>query len=354
MRQLKNTYQRILEYLKGNFSNKERHTFEKEALDDPFLQDALDGFETIETDVLENDIKRLSTQIKFRTEKRKRIIPLFYYPIAASLLVLVGFSIWWFNGYQNLEEPHEIVNTEIEEEKKQPHFVDRTKEVDITSDVAFEEMEETVVDSKRKVYRSAPKPPVVIEKTVVPTVDSNLEEILEEAPSFSNIEEEEKEVPEIITEISSATGSNQRIEKPQSLSSAKETIDISVASEVKANEKINRIEKKQELERIIRNKDTTPDVNTIPFNGSTINFKEWVKQNLNPNIMEKLIKEKATINISFWVSEFGNLYQVKFDTTLDKTIRKELKSIIKSSPKWQPAKLKGVSVSDKVQLKLMF
>lgn len=354
MRKLKNTYQRILEYLKGNFSNKERHILEKEALDDPFLQDALDGFETIETDVLENDIKRLNTQIQFRTEKKERIIPLFYYPIAASLLVLFGFSIWWFKGYQNLEKPQEIVNTEIEEEQKQPQFVDRSKEVEISSDVAFEEIEETVVDSKRKIYRSVPKPSVVNKKTAVPTVNNDSEEILDEAPSFSDIEEEVKEVPEITTELTSATSSNQRIEKLQSLSSAKATIDRSVASEVEANEKTNSLEKKQDFKRITKNKDAPPDVNAIPFNGSTTDFKEWIKQNLNPNIIDKLTKEKAIINISFLVSEFGNLYQVRFDTTLDKITKKELRSIIKSSPKWQPAKLKGVSTSDKVQLKLMF
>ncbi len=465
MKQLKNRYQRILEYLKGNFSNKERHTLEKEALDDPFLQDALDGFEIIETDVLEKDIKKLSAQIQLRTEKRKRLIPLFYYPIAASLLLLIGFSLWWFNGYQSLEVPQEIVNSEIEEEPKQPQFVDRSQEVDITSKVAFEEIEDAkVVSSNKEAYQAVPKPPN--NKEIVASIPKrDLKETPAEKPDFSDIEEEAADVPEIANELSSGVSSDLRIEKPQPLSSAKKAIDRSVASEAKAIEKIQSIEnkpkleqvvsdekeeqeitdndlvavfgvvtddnggtlpgvnitvkgsalgtqsdfdgqyqlnvhkdaillfnyvgfeteerivdsaiinvelaedlavlneivvvgygvkKKQDFKRIIRDRNTSPDVNAIPFNGTSTDFKEWIKQNLNPSIMNKLSEESTTVNISFVVSEFGNLYQVRFDTALDKTTKKELKSIIKSSPKWKPATLKGASVSEKVELKLVF
>lgn len=94
-------YKKLLleKFFQNNLSRDERHELEKLALDDPFLFEALEGFTEVEGSHA-SDIERLKSRpLGAKKKKKRNLIP---YGIAASLLVLVGISVWNLGTKSNL------------------------------------------------------------------------------------------------------------------------------------------------------------------------------------------------------------------------------------------------------------
>lgn len=89
----------ILDYIKGKRQGKEANRLEKEAMRDPFLREALEGYEPFD-DGLADDIAFLQSQVMEKATTRKRIFALNRkrLAIAASYTVLVvgSFLIYLF------------------------------------------------------------------------------------------------------------------------------------------------------------------------------------------------------------------------------------------------------------------
>jgi hypothetical protein len=62
----------ISKYLKGEMTPAEMHALEKRALEDPFLADALAGFDALEPGVIDDDLAKLKTSLRERTGGDKR------------------------------------------------------------------------------------------------------------------------------------------------------------------------------------------------------------------------------------------------------------------------------------------
>ena len=84
----------IQQYHAGKLSPAEMHALEKAALDDPFLAEALEGFEAMQNDDLQPALTHLHA--KFSTKKTGRIVPLpsskrfTLWKIAAAVLIIVS------------------------------------------------------------------------------------------------------------------------------------------------------------------------------------------------------------------------------------------------------------------------
>ena len=83
-------------YLKGAMSHEEAQAFEEKALNDPFLQDAIEGAEELGAGGFAKDVEVLNTSIKGVTSVKGFSI----WRIAAtvSLLIVGGFSVWLLIG----------------------------------------------------------------------------------------------------------------------------------------------------------------------------------------------------------------------------------------------------------------
>lgn len=92
-----NNIQKIDKYLKGKLDNKAMHQIEREAQDDPFFTDALDGYEkegSFSTDNFSDLKSRLSKRV---AEKRRNKLLLWrIMPVAACLLLMIGAGYWFF------------------------------------------------------------------------------------------------------------------------------------------------------------------------------------------------------------------------------------------------------------------
>ena len=96
------------------------HKLERRALDDPFLMDALEGFEQAHGNQ-EASLADLSDRLNQRTTKKeRRIIPWVPLSAAASILIIWGVGIWFFTSRQDSEKTKLVASDIISENKKQP------------------------------------------------------------------------------------------------------------------------------------------------------------------------------------------------------------------------------------------
>ena len=88
----------LKDYIRGNRHGKQANRLERDAMNDPFLQEALDGYDKISgnhTDVLEQ-LEKKYTRPATVFKPRKKVF--MYWAAAASVLLLIGTSVYLFFG----------------------------------------------------------------------------------------------------------------------------------------------------------------------------------------------------------------------------------------------------------------
>ena len=141
----------LLQYIQGSRKGKEAHRLEKEAMKDPFLADALDGFQTVEGNHVES-IEAMRRRISRRTRSQRDQIA--KWSIAASLLICLGFgSYFWFN--RDAAMPKELQSMVIQEEAVTPPL---PPEPVIAQAAATGELQEETEAMQKKAPAAAKKP----------------------------------------------------------------------------------------------------------------------------------------------------------------------------------------------------
>ena len=93
----------IQRYLRGEMSAEEMHAIENAALDDPFLADAIEGFERAMKEeneqVIQSDLRRLDKEFRQRLKKPARVVPFarskwWQFAAAAVAILIVGIAIY--------------------------------------------------------------------------------------------------------------------------------------------------------------------------------------------------------------------------------------------------------------------
>ncbi|MBS1530184.1 MAG: carboxypeptidase-like regulatory domain-containing protein [Bacteroidetes bacterium] len=94
----------IKKYLAGELDARAMHELERRALDDPFLADALEGYENAGKDQ-QKHLGDLSARLRNRTDGKVRMFtPRIQLSVAASLLVLIGIGAWLVTRTKNTTE----------------------------------------------------------------------------------------------------------------------------------------------------------------------------------------------------------------------------------------------------------
>jgi len=83
----------LSEYIQGKRYGKDAHQLEKEALSDPFLQDAIDGYDRV-NDRPGEHLTKLEKQLSKRRRKKYRLLQ--WWGIAAAILLIICLSIFYF------------------------------------------------------------------------------------------------------------------------------------------------------------------------------------------------------------------------------------------------------------------
>jgi hypothetical protein len=95
---------KLIDYIQGKRRGQEANKLEREAMNDPFLQDAIDGFDAVQDDHIQA-IRDLENKIIDKTTKRKPLISYRTWAIgaAASVILILGIGNILHVGMQKLE-----------------------------------------------------------------------------------------------------------------------------------------------------------------------------------------------------------------------------------------------------------
>jgi hypothetical protein len=101
---------KLLRYIQGERRGREANRLEREAMKDPFLADALEGFEKTG----ERDIRRIRN-IRRDIRRQTRIHHSFVrnFSIAAGVLLCVGFGAWLFSRTDTAIKPEVMAYSEL-------------------------------------------------------------------------------------------------------------------------------------------------------------------------------------------------------------------------------------------------
>ena len=109
----------IRKYLKGELNARAMHELERRALDDPFLADALEGYENTPADQGAN-LAELTGRLHQRTEKKiRKIIPWIPLSAAASIIIVLGAGIWFFANRSDKTKAKRLVVQDMVAKKKE-------------------------------------------------------------------------------------------------------------------------------------------------------------------------------------------------------------------------------------------
>jgi len=106
----KNDISQIGKYLKGKLDTRAMHQLEREAQDDPFLMESLEGYEAVGNDQQAN-LTELHNRLTERiTPKKERNLIIWrILPIAASLLLMLGIGYWYFTPKQAIKQVAAVI-----------------------------------------------------------------------------------------------------------------------------------------------------------------------------------------------------------------------------------------------------
>jgi hypothetical protein len=152
-----NTYDRILAYLKGLLSPRQRHNLEKDMMQDVFEEEAFEGLSGLSGSELESDMELLQKRLDARIKpvSKRNLIPYFRLAAAVALLIGAGSIIYFIfrtPGADLLTEEHKI-------EQPALHSVPPPNSVQIESDNEKPEKSgpEKKPDSKMQIVQEPPE-----------------------------------------------------------------------------------------------------------------------------------------------------------------------------------------------------
>ncbi len=110
----------IQKYLRGELSAAAMHELERRALDDPFLMDAMTGFEQHRADQQGNPDEPALRPGQRREGDRRRVIPWGPVSIIAAMLVLLGAGAWFFSTPPPPLKTAQITRSDTDKRHTQP------------------------------------------------------------------------------------------------------------------------------------------------------------------------------------------------------------------------------------------
>ncbi len=221
---------RILKYLNNELSDKDRYAFEREMEADPFLMDAVEGYEHMNPTEIDHLLNQLQERMP---HNNKKIMPL-WLKIAASVFFIIGISTLFFisnnkNSDPLLSKQQELpINKPLEDTLSSASKKTVKKEID--DNIVEENIQDTI--SSRKITTSRISTQIIKETSVakLPRNDLNFkkEEIEKDSSLSSDLVQESEFTTEKRNNILIGTIEGDKIKMDKSLYASDLEVDQNV------------------------------------------------------------------------------------------------------------------------------
>lgn len=393
----------IERYLRGEMTPAEMHALEKEALQDPFLSEALEGISQAGTDNFLFDLKALKSSVGKKSGRRKpRIISMWNWSlgIAAGLVLLSVCGVYIISTIQQ-QNKNQIAQTKTAEKKE---VVDDKLPVDSTASSAQHPSEtKTEINSVQQDQSPDNRTPSLTDRTSAEentersSVSTRRTEIAE-APAESNPPAEiqgPRSEAEIIVDLSEANPTVTKIIKGKVISaedgSSLPGVNVLVkgtstgtVTDAEGNYQIPLHDENsiltfefigmQPVEVAAANKKQidvtlTPDYSQLSEvvvdgvaevtefaepQGGRKAFQQYLQEKMNYPEQALENKVEGRVTVQFTVGTSGQLEDFKILKGIGYGCDDEVIRLIKEGPAWSPSKRNAQPVPEKVKVRLKF
>ncbi len=399
----------IKKYLSGEALPRQKNQVEKKLLNDAFAAEALEGFEAMQQDLINDKIvvddlkKRLNKRVS-SNQKEHKIIPLWQsIGLAASVVLVLGVSVYYFL-YSTDSQLVANVNSEISTQKPNgatPQILEKNANL-IAHQKAKESKKEAnaqILSDKKNEYFS-PTQTETESAMIASEISKNSEEKIAQAPPIPKPEEPARAAAKpavaMAREAKIETFSGQIFDKENNpiagvsvtqkdankgtqtdingkfyLNDLKEGDILQINSvgfnsqelKVKNNDlgKVKLTENTESLSEVvvtskqktnIQSSASASDIPANELNQEPIPEVGW--NNYDSYLINslKIIKFEEPLKLRFTVESDGKTTNVRVENNLNKEQTEKVVEAIENGPKWLPARKKGKKIKKDVQREL--
>ena len=301
----------IKDYIQGNKHGKEANQLEREAMNDNFLQDALDGFDAVpgnHAEILERLEKKIVDPTHVSKSKRKI---LYLCSMAASVLLLIGFGIYYMMDFR--EQKPAIAMVQAVEYNE---MASELPEAEPPSPVYTEEMEQStsVAIAERQSARTLQRP-------------MQPEEInLDQQNKIAAFTDDDIMSSEMLVVTDSV------VLQAQQLISAEDEKKADVA--VSAEEVDYSVERRSAAPLAARSQAKIADSVNLQAIFGEKEFEAYCQKNAAKNICGS---DSISVKASFYIDAAGKPINIKCEQYTCENAKKEIEKLLSVSPPWTNA-----------------
>ena len=310
----------IKRYLSGEMSAAERHALEREALNDPFLAEALEGAEELPAGQFAADLKKINRHITAKRRwKPMRVAAV----IVALALAAFGLITLW---PEQSGKPAPLA-------MEQPPIVQAPAQQAAPDSVKERAKEPSAASGRPKAAKQA----TGRNKTLTVTDEALALREEDEKDPIPPVAESETEQPVDFTE--------KQAEEPPAVTMLREEAKALKSQPAAAGTETAKVRKV--MPSAVHHQPAVPD-------GGMEAFNRYLKQSQRypPEAVEKKIE--GLVVVQFVVEADGAIGQIKVIHGIGGGCDEELIRLIREGPRWIPARQDGENVPDTVQVQLRF
>ena len=335
----------IHRYLNGQMTAKEMHDIERAALQDPFLADAIEGYENRDKQQSEKHLNEITAAVQGNHKRAKIIAPFkrrrYGWIAAASVLFLLCISMFILYQNKSINKPATLASNDVKKNEIKDSFSKENKKLSAPNkDSAGTVMQDAIASAKPK------------EETYTTSI-SKKKEPKQKAIAFASPSKKDSmllaAVPAAALSYRSKTMSVQSSLPATNDTFHNDSIDQSIAKgfttrAFAASPKVWTTDKNKpfilsEVKVITINKKTkkATDTSSIKPEGGWLLFQDYLFGKLNKKDSSAVVNQwsnNSDIELEFSVSETGLPYDVQALHAPDSTMASKAVAAIKQGPKW--------------------
>lgn len=334
------TAQDFERYYSGKMSSPEMHQLEKAAMEDPFLADALEGYQYTASPI--DDQKYLATQLQLKTQEGK-VVPLKrtntsqFLRIAALFILLAGcgWAVYQFGFNKTNNDIASAEETKIVAPSSSPVGDSNSKEADLNYSTANADSNKQVTtinnDDKGSVSLSTQN------RHTGKLNNSNLSKRTETSEKSGNVGN--AEISQDDRMVSST--SDARLQNLPDTSTDRVTYNYQTVTPGKDNVIVMRQSKAAPIPEVVlatKKKDSTYRQPHISFEEAepaegNVNYDDYVANNLQ--MPEEIMKKNISgeVKLSFDINNAGQAINIEVEKSLCAECDKEAIRLLKEGPK---------------------
>lgn len=356
----------FLHYLQGVFSNRERHSFERDLESDPFAKEALEGMERLSPEQAEEDLLELHFRLRERLARkepvrkrlaRRRRIAIYSTAAVIASLLIVGTVFLQLYDLDPEKAEKKLYEKEYPAvapgEKEEPPEEPVPEEGPPTREAPARKGVEKVPEEEEAAAQPAPA-----EETAARPAP-------EKEPA-SAPEPEDRIVHEEARPTRPDAETRERVMQPQALQKRAVTSKETVAfrAEGMIAETVSHVivvgeDLQPAADPSIATDLTDQDIpetrgktSPEPSTGHEA-FRTYVKENLRFPA-EDTVTERAVVVMQFTVTPEGEIRNIRALRSPGEPFTREAERVLLEGPSWNPATDQGENIEDRVRLRFVF